>query len=148
MKRELCVVIAVWISFASCDTLAQNGPPTINHNELVKLQEQCAPTVPLSTLEAIVKTESGLHPYALSVNYPHGLARRYGFQSGTIALKTQPLSKEQAITWALYLLRHGITVSAGLMQVNVEKLAVLHLGLEDLFDPCTNLRAGAKILRS
>lgn len=146
MNRDLCLVIAIWASFVTCRAVAQNGLPAISHDELLRLHEQCAPEVSLSTLEAIVRTESGLHPYALSINYPHHLAKRYGFNFGTIALKKQPRSKEQAIAWTLYLLRHGITASIGLMQINVENLSLLHLSLEDLFDPCTNLRTGARVL--
>ena len=42
------------------------------------LAHSCAANVPVSTLEAIARTESALYPYALSINRPHQLAHRQG----------------------------------------------------------------------
>jgi type IV secretion system protein VirB1 len=124
----------------------QRSGPKITHSELVLLQKQCAPTIPIATLEAVARTESGMNPYALSVNYPHRLAKRYGYTSGTIGLYSQPTTKSQAIQWALFLLQHDVTVSAGLLQINVENLPLVDLSLEEVFDPCKNLKAGGRIL--
>jgi type IV secretion system protein VirB1 len=110
------------------------------------LANSCAANVPASTLEAIARTESALHPYALSVNRPHQLARRQGSDRGTITLQRQPASLEEAIAWTKWLLDQGITVSIGVLQVNVEQAALLHVSPDQLFDPCTNLRAGATLL--
>src|SRR5208337_5105738 len=110
------------------------------------LAQSCASNVPVSTLEAIARTESALHPYALSINRPHQLARRQGWNRGSITLERQPASLEEAIAWTKWLLAQGITVSIGLLQVNSEHAALLHLTPEQLFDPCTNLRAGAALL--
>ncbi len=110
------------------------------------LAQSCAANVPVSTLEAIARTESALYPYALSINRPHQLARRQGWNRGTITLERQPASLEEAIAWTKWLLAQGITVSIGLLQVNSEHAALLHLTAEQLFDPCTNLRSGAALL--
>jgi type IV secretion system protein VirB1 len=50
------------------------------------------------------------------------------------------------IAWTKWLLAHGVTVSIGLLQVNSEHAKALHVTVEQLFEPCTNLRAGATLL--
>ena len=110
------------------------------------LAESCAANVPVSTLEAIARTESALHPYALSINRPHKLARSQGWNGGTITLERQPESLDEAIAWTKWLLAHGVTVSIGLLQVNTEHAKALHVTVEQLFEPCTNLWAGATLL--
>src|SRR5216684_1963967 len=126
--------------------------PTANPNTKISvtsfqtLAQSCATNVPVSTLEAIARTESALYPYALSINRPHNLAHRQGWDRATITLERQPASLEEAIAWTKWLLGQGITVSIGLLQVNSEHAAHLHLTPEQLFDPCTNLRSGAALL--
>ena len=126
--------------------------PTANPNTKISvtsfraLAQSCAASVPVSTLEAIARTESAFYPYALSINRPHQLAHRQGWNRGTITLERQPASLEEAIAWTHWLFAQGITVSIGLLQVNSEHAALLHLTPEQLFDPCTNLRSGAALL--
>jgi type IV secretion system protein VirB1 len=126
--------------------------PTANANTKISLTsfrtlaQSCAANVPVSTLEAIARTESALYPYALSINRPHQFARRQGWNRGTITLERQPASLEEAIAWTKWLFAQGITVSIGLLQVNSERAALLHLTAEQLFDPCTNLHSGAALL--
>jgi type IV secretion system protein VirB1 len=110
------------------------------------LAQSCAANVPVSTLEAIARTESALHPYALSINRPHRLARSQGWNRGTITIERQPESLDEAIAWTRWLLAHGVTVSIGLLQVNSEHAKALHINVEQLFEPCTNLWAGATLL--
>jgi type IV secretion system protein VirB1 len=144
------------IIFATCFTLAGTAcfaqTPIPSHNTKISvtsfqtLAQSCAPSVPVSTLEAIARTESALYPYALSINRPHQLAHRLGWNRGTITLERQPASREEAVAWTKWLLAQGITVSIGLLQVNSEHAALLHLTPEQLFDPCNNLRSGAALL--
>ena len=135
---------------AATNSLAQT--PTINPNTTLSsaafetLAQYCGANVPVSTLEAIARTESALHPYALSINRPRRLARLQGWNHGTITLERQPESKEEALAWTKWLLSHGVTVSIGLLQVNSEHAKALHLTVEQLFEPCTNLWAGATLL--
>jgi type IV secretion system protein VirB1 len=93
----------------------------------------CAPQVAPSTLTAIVRVESGGKPYALNVN-------------GAQKLTRQPRDAEEAAAWADWLVARGYSVDMGLTQVNSGNLARLGLTPQQLFDPCTNLRAGGKIL--
>ncbi|HQR03494.1 MAG: lytic transglycosylase domain-containing protein [Proteobacteria bacterium] len=99
-----------------------------------QLAAQCAPQVAPSTLAAIVRVESGGNPWALNVNGPQPLPR-------------QPSSRLEAAAWARWLVRHGYSVDMGLAQVNSRHLERLGLDAGDLFDPCTNLQAGGRILR-
>ena len=144
------IILATLFAFAGRASLAQAPAASPNTKISVasfrSLAQSCATNVPVSTLEAIALTESALYPYALSINRPHQLARRQGWNRGTITLERQPASLEEAIAWTKWLFAHGITVSIGLLQVNSENAQALHLSVEQLFEPCTNLRAGDALL--
>jgi len=148
--RILTIIIATLFTAAGTTSRAQtpqrNPNTKISVTSFQTLAQSCAANVPVSTLEAIARTESAFYPYALSINRPHQLARRQGWSRGTITLARQPASREEAILWAKWLRDQGVTVSIGLLQVNSEHAALLHLAPEDLFDPCTNLRSGAALL--
>ncbi len=132
--------LAGTISFAQ--TLTANPNTKISLTSFRTLAQSCAANVPVSTLEAIARTESALHPYALSINRPHQLARRQGWNQGTITLERQPASREEAVAWTKWLLAQGITVSIGLLQVNSEHAAFLHLTPEQLGSPTAGLNNG------
>ena len=144
------IIIGTLFAVAGAAAFAQ--VPTANPNTKMpltsfrSLAQSCAADVPVSTLEAIARTESAFYPYALSINRPHQLAQRQGWNRGAITLERQPASLEEAIAWTHWLFAQGITASIGLLQVNSEHAALLHLTPEQLFDPCTNLRAGAALL--
>ena len=144
------IILATVFTILGTASLAQK--PSITPNTKISvtsfqtLAQSCATNVPVSTLEAIARTESALYPYALSINRPHQFARRQGWSRGTITLERQPASLEEAIAWTKWLLAQGVTVSIGLLQVSSEHAALLHLAPEELFDPCTNLRSGAALL--
>lgn len=102
---------------------------------IAQLAARCAPSVAFETLAAIMRTESGFQPFALGVNGPGG---------GPIVPKTY----EAAVTLATDLIQHqGRSVDLGLMQVNSGNLRALGLTVSEVLDPCTNLAAGARILR-
>jgi len=114
--------------------------------EFRRIAATCAPGVPLVTLRAIARAESAFHPYALSLNYPRRTAREHGLSTGGISFARQPRTRAEALAWTDYLLKRGRSVSVGLMQINTEHLADLGLSVDQLFDPCTNVRAGARLL--
>jgi type IV secretion system protein VirB1 len=93
----------------------------------------CAPNVAPVTLQAIVQVESGGNPLALNVN-------------GT-RLQPPPArdAREAALVVESYIAR-GYSVDIGLMQVNSRNLAALGTTVEQVLDPCTNIRAAATIL--
>jgi type IV secretion system protein VirB1 len=150
MMRISTIIIAALHVTAATTSLAQGPHCTPNTKMSVTsfqtLAQSCAANVPVSTLEAIARTESGLYPYALSINRPHQLARRQGWRRGTITLERQPASLEEAIAWTRWLLARGVTVSIGLLQVNSEHAKALRVTLDELFEPCVNLWAGGTIL--
>lgn len=96
--------------------------------------QQCAPQVAPDTLHAIVMTESQGQPFQIGVN------------SGA-ALVRQPVSMPEAVATARSLLARGANFDVGLTQVNSDNFDKLGLTPENMFDPCTNLRAGAAVLQ-
>jgi type IV secretion system protein VirB1 len=101
--------------------------------DFVMLAQQCAPQVSLSTMAAIVRTESGFNPYAIGV--VHG------------RLVRQPASEAEAAATAHALDADGWNFSVGLAQVNRENWHAYGLNEQSAFDPCRNMAAGAAILR-
>lgn len=112
--------------------------------EFLALGQACAPEANGRALLALARTESNLNPWALSVNRPTTLARRMGYGSGRVYLKHQPRAKAEAVRWALELEATGVTVSVGILQVNV---AGSLYSAEQLLDPCRNLKEGWSIFR-
>lgn len=100
--------------------------------DLPLLIESCAPGVHPVTMAAIVTVESGGNPYAI------------GVVGGR--LQRQPRSLPEALATASALERAGRNFSLGIAQVNRHQLARQGLDLASAFDPCDNLRAGARIL--
>ncbi len=97
------------------------------------LAAQCAPGVHPTTLQGIVQTESGWHPYAI------------GVVGGRLA--RQPRSHAEAVATAQELARQGYNFSLGLGQVNRYNLARLGETYASVFHPCRNLKAGSAILQ-
>jgi type IV secretion system protein VirB1 len=97
------------------------------------LVHQCAPQVSPQTIVAIIRTESNFNPLALHVN-------------GDFRLPAAPRTAAEATAWAEKLIQQGYSVDMGLMQINSRNLGTLNLTPAEAFDPCRNLRAGARIL--
>ena len=100
--------------------------------DLITLIATCAPMVAPITMKAIVLEESRGHPYAIH----DGKRRRALF----------PETREQAVATARELLAAGHRIDAGLAQINSENWEWLGLSPETVFDPCTNLAAGERVL--
>jgi len=97
------------------------------------IMQTCAPTVAPKTLAAIIQVESGGNPYATGVN-------------GPIRLPYRPTNAADAAKMARYVIHLGYSVDLGLMQINSRNLPGLGYTVEEIFDPCHNLQAGAQIL--
>jgi len=102
--------------------------------DLAALAEQCAPTVAVETVVAIVSHESRRNPFAIGIN-------------GGARLSRQPVSKAEAIDVATRLLKMSVSIDLGLAQINSANLPRFGISLEQAFDSCFNLRAAEKVLR-
>lgn len=97
------------------------------------LAMSCAPDVAPETIARIVAVESNNQVFALNVNKLGGRQPRAN-------------NAEDAARWARHYIERGHTVDMGLMQINSANLRRLGYTVEEILDPCTNVRAGAKIL--
>ena len=100
--------------------------------DFAMLAQQCAPAVYPTTLQALVKTESGFNPFAIGVVGGH--------------LVRQPRNRDEAVATVRVLEAAGWNYSMGLAQVNRANLRIYGLTPETAFDPCANLRAGGTLL--
>jgi type IV secretion system protein VirB1 len=136
MRVLVVLFISLWLS----------NPCFAGTTTLIYLRDRCAPTAPLSTLAAIISTESSGNPSAVQIDFPKALLRRWGLPPGTLRLQRQPKSVEEAGEWIVFLNANGVSVDVGLMQVSTDEAIRRHIAPELLLDPCTNLRTGWSIL--
>ena len=85
-------------------------------------------------MAAIVKTESGFKPFSIGVN------------KSEVKLIRQPANKQEAVTTAKWLISNDYNIDMGMAQINSANMKWLGVSIDDLFDPCKNVAAGAKIL--
>jgi type IV secretion system protein VirB1 len=116
--------------------------------DIAALQSRCLPTVPLTTLNAIIRVESGGNPNAMQIDFPRALLKQWHLPEGTLRLKRQPATQREALEWLDYFEHYGISVDLGLMQVSTAEAQHRGLSAESLLEPCFNLRAGGQILDS
>ena len=101
--------------------------------DFAALAHECAPSVHQQTIAAVVHTESAGNPWAIGVNRANPKHKR-------------PTNKTEAVAEAKRLIEAGYNIDMGLGQINSANLEWLGLTVEQVFDPCTNLQAAAKIL--
>jgi len=120
--------------------------------DIAALQSSCLPAVPLTTLSAIIRVESGGNPNAMQIDFPRALLKQWHLPEGTLRLKRQPATQREALVWLKYFERRNISVDLGLMQVSTVEAYRRGLPAESLprllSDPCFNLRFGWQILNS
>lgn len=100
----------------------------------VSLAKECAPDVHHALLGRVATVESSGNPFAIGVVGGH-LAR-------------QPKNLPEALATVKALDAGGWNYSMGLVQVNVHNLARYGQTTESIFEPCTNLKTGAAILKA
>ena len=143
----LVVVTLLSVSASKAQTRYTDHTNTkLSTTEFRRVAAACAPDVPVVTLQAVARAESAFHPYAVSLDYPRRTAREQGFAEGTLSLARQPKTLAEARAWTHWLVRNGRSVSLGLMQISTQHASDLGVSVDQLFDPCTNVRAGAQIL--
>ena len=97
------------------------------------LAQQCSQhNVENVVMAAIVDVESSYNPYAI------------GVVGGAIR---QPRSLSEAVAAVRRLQTHGYNYSVGLAQVNKINFRTYGLNESNMFDPCTNIRAGSHIYK-
>ena len=99
---------------------------------MLELLMMCAPAVDPVTMAAIVKQESGGRPWVINNNS----TKKSSFFD----------SMAEAVAAARAAIDNGESIDMGLAQINSKNLKNLGLTVEQVFDPCTNIAAGAKIL--
>jgi len=97
----------------------------------------CAPNVHPTTIQAIIKVESGGNPLALNINMRNGVG---------YPIPRKIKSTVEAVRVSYAAISAGHTVDMGYMQVNSANLKRLGYTVEDMFDPCKNIAAGARVL--
>lgn len=97
------------------------------------LARKCAPSVHPATLAAVVKTESSFRSYAININ-------------GSRQLPRQPVNQAEAIATAEYLLANGYNFDSGLGQINSTNVRKFGMAWPEVFEPCANLAAAARVL--
>lgn len=101
--------------------------------EFIELAKTCAPDIHTTTIAAIVRHESNFNPLAIGVN---GKAGRSIF----------PKTREQAVEEVKKLQAQGASFDAGYGQINNANWNWLGITPENVFDPCTNLKAAQRVL--
>lgn len=97
------------------------------------MMHQCAPNVAPQTIAAIIRVESGGNQFALGIN-------------GPVKNRPRPKSAAEAAKLAHYYISLGYSVDLGLMQINSNNLKGLGYSVEQILEPCNNLKAGSRIL--
>ena len=101
--------------------------------DFISLAAVCVPWVDPHVMARIVKVESSFNPYAIGI-------------VGNLRLAKQPETKHQAKETAQWLLNHGYKIAMGLGQIYYKEMPGLNYSLDDVFDPCQNLRGSGIIL--
>lgn len=100
---------------------------------LLSLFLQCAPNVAPETLNAVVNVESAGKPFVVA-NVTDNTSHSFD-------------DKGRAVAFLNDLTRKNKNYSAGLMQINSANFKWLGVSNENIFDSCTNIKAGGKVLQ-
>ena len=118
---------------ALADQTEKLSPPVAKHRDSDAALLACGSTVAPTTLQAIVRVESGGDAYAINVN-------------GAAVQPTPASSAAEATATASAWIARGYSVDLGLMQVNSRNLSSLGYSVAQMFQPCANIAAGAAVL--
>jgi len=95
----------------------------------------CAPAIATETLAAVVSLESGFSPFAIRIDSGPPLGK-------------QPKSRVEAIQTAASLIAGHQQIDLGLGGISAEQFGALGITVADAFDPCSNLKATARLLKT
>lgn len=109
------------------------------------LLRRCAPSVHPETMRSVLAAESSGNVLAVA---DAGPVRLPWSERKAMVRSLYPASVAEAVALAKDLIARGHTVSLGLAQINDRNLARMGLTVEEVFEPCRNVAAGAAILTS
>ncbi len=132
----------------------------------IEMMAACAPNVAPATLQKIIQVESGGNRLAVNVNNKwvivRNVVRDKQGQLGRVTIQdsqTRPQRKkvtfkmpieirtvQDAVTVTYSAIAAGFSVDMSYMQVNSNNLKALGYSVEEMFEPCKNLAAGARVL--
>lgn len=107
-------------------------------NDIYQLVQDCAQTVAPSTMMRIINVESTQVSYA--IGYKITKDKR------VYQLTKQPVNVSEAQAWATWFLANGYRFDAGIAQVNSSNFGKFGLTPANVFEACTNIKAGGAIL--
>ncbi|WP_234729613.1 transglycosylase SLT domain-containing protein [Acidocella facilis] len=128
----LLVATEVIVAFCGIPFLASAAP--LSSNKFTALASRCAPGVPVTTLEAVARTESDLDPWVL--------------HNDTTGQTENPASFDLANKQAKEWIGSGESVDIGLMQINSANLGALGMTITKALNPCASLAGGAAVLQA
>ncbi|MES2879184.1 MAG: lytic transglycosylase domain-containing protein [Pseudomonadota bacterium] len=134
----LCLLLCLSFAAKAQEVTVQGVDPAFS-----ELMARCAPTVHPETMAAVVSAESKGHQFAIAdagpVHLPWSVRK-------TMVRSFYPGTLDAAVAKSQELIKNGHTVSLGFAQVNDRNLRKLGVSLSEVFDPCTNIAAGGRIL--
>jgi type IV secretion system protein VirB1 len=139
MKTMPCehLQIALLAALTACAFGMQAAPALaapLSSADFDALAAKCASSVPVATLAAVARTESGVDPWVLHDN--------------TTGSSIRPSSLDDAQSDAGRLVGRGDSIDIGLMQINSANLPALGISATDALNPCISLAGGAAVLRA
>jgi type IV secretion system protein VirB1 len=131
--RKIALLAALTACAFSVPACPASAAP-MSSDDFDQVAARCAASVPVGTLAAVARTESGGDPWVLHDN--------------TTGASIRPNSLGAAQLDAKQLLLQGHSVDIGLMQINSANLSALGISATDALDPCASLSGGAAVLRA
>lgn len=98
----------------------------------IALIAACAPNVHPTTIQAIINVESEGRPHRININAGYPISKEFKTRGEAVRASKKAIAA-------------GYSVDMGYMQVNSANLKGLGYTVEDMFDPCKNIAAGAQI---
>lgn len=138
-----CKAMASLCTVLFCGSVLAMATAQVTVTDMPALVARCAASVHPETMTAVIAAESKGHQFAIADAGPVKLPWA---QRKLMVRSYFENSVEEATARANDLLANGHTVSLGLTQINDRNLVALGLTVREVFDPCTNVAAGAKIL--
>jgi type IV secretion system protein VirB1 len=131
--RQMTFLAALTVCVFYVPAFPASAAP-ISSGDFDALAAKCAASVPVATLAAVARTESGVDPWVLHDN--------------TTGASIRPNSLADAQIDAGQLTGRGDSVDIGLMQINSANLPALGISATAALDPCISLAGGAALLRA